>query len=172
MAKKREDELLDLVNDKDEVIGTVNRSVAHKNPSLRHRGTALLLFNSKRQVLFAQRSLKKTTDPGLWTVASSGHVKAGQDPIEAVKEEAYEELGVKVDPVFVRKHWQEYETETMIYYICYSIYDGKELKIEKQEIESIQWLDLDNLDEEMKKLKTDPVTAAVTIEIAKIAFPE
>ena len=54
-----EDELLDLVNEKDEVIGEVWKSVAHKDPTKIHREVAIVVFNNKSEVLLQQRSFKK-----------------------------------------------------------------------------------------------------------------
>ena len=52
----KNDELLDLVNEKDVVIGTVLKSEAHKDPTKIHRQVDLVIFNDKGEVLLQQRS--------------------------------------------------------------------------------------------------------------------
>ena len=46
---KKDDELLDLVNEDDEVIGTVWKSKAHKDPSKIHREVAIVIVNNKEE---------------------------------------------------------------------------------------------------------------------------
>src|SRR3989344_5920035 len=93
------DELLDLVNEEDEVIGTVWRSEAHKNPSKIHREIAVAVFNHKGEVLIQQRSMKKTNDPGEWKITAAGHVASGENPKDSAEREVLEELGIKVKPI-------------------------------------------------------------------------
>ena len=90
-----DDELLDLVNEKDEVIGEVWTSVAHKDPTKIHREVAIVVFNNKSEVLLQQRSFKKSHDPGEWKLTAAGHVGKGEDPKDAAIRELEEELGLK-----------------------------------------------------------------------------
>src|SRR3989344_3250763 len=99
------DELLDLVNKKDEVIGTVWKSEAHKNPKLIHREIAVAVFNQNGEVLLQRRSLNKSKGPGKWQITVAGHVSAGEDPRDAVAREVYEELGFKIKPVYFTKEF-------------------------------------------------------------------
>jgi len=46
-----QDELIDLVNEKDEIIGTVWKSQAHKDPKLIHREVGIAIFNTDGCVL-------------------------------------------------------------------------------------------------------------------------
>lgn len=92
------DELLDLVNEKDEVIGEVWKSEAHRDPAKFHREVAIVVFNNKREVLLQQRSFKKSHDPGQWKITAAGHVGKGEKPEDAVKRELEEELGLKIVP--------------------------------------------------------------------------
>ena len=85
------DEIIAVVNEKDEVIGQVTRKEAHITGAL-HRETAAYLINSKQQVLLQQRS-----DNNLWDHSSSGHFSFSQDYVEGAVKEFEEELGIILD---------------------------------------------------------------------------
>jgi isopentenyldiphosphate isomerase len=90
------DELLDLVNENDEVVGSVWKSEAHKDNRLTHREVAVALFTKNGEVLLQQRSMKKETGKGEWKVSVAGHVAFGEDPEKAAEREVFEELGIKI----------------------------------------------------------------------------
>lgn len=139
------DELLDLVNDKDEVIGTVYKSEAHSNPDLIHREIALIIFNHKGETLLQQRSSKKKADPLKWVVACSGHVGAGEAPDDAVKRELKEELGItEIDLEFFGKLFsrEERHSESKFYWIYYGFYDNDTFTLDKEEVEDVKWVKL------------------------------
>ena len=73
------------------------RSEVHRR-GLWHRSAHLWLVNSRREVLLQQRHPGKQTDPGRWDIAVAGHLSAGETPLEALVREAWEELGLVVDP--------------------------------------------------------------------------
>lgn len=84
------EELLVLVDKRDNIIGTVPRSEAHGNPELVHREVTIFLFNSNKETLLGQRSLKKKHAPGKWDNACSGHVNPGEEPKETAERELKE----------------------------------------------------------------------------------
>ena len=104
-----DDELLDLVNEKDEVIGEVWKSVAHKDPTKIHREVAIVVFNNKSEVLLQQRSFKKSHDPGEWKLTAAGHVGKGEDPKDAAIRELEEELGLKTTLKYFGKKFLTYK---------------------------------------------------------------
>jgi len=81
------DELLDLVNEKEDVIGTVWKSEAHMDPSKIHREVTIAVFNNKNEILLQRRSMNKVNDPGCWKITAAGHVGMNEDPKHAVKRE-------------------------------------------------------------------------------------
>ena len=82
------DELLDLVNEKDEVIGTMPKSEAHKNGTL-HRIAVIYVENTNGEILVQNRV------DGYLDHSSAGHVDPGESYEEAAKRELGEELGIK-----------------------------------------------------------------------------
>ncbi|MGO8675208.1 MAG: NUDIX hydrolase [Limisphaerales bacterium] len=89
-----EEEIFDVVNERDEVVGRAPRSEVHRL-GLMHRATHVLVFNSRGEVFLQKRSLKKDRQPGLWDSSSSGHVSSGEDYDACAARELEEELGWK-----------------------------------------------------------------------------
>lgn len=143
---KKKDELLDLVDENDQVIGTIWKSEAHTDSSKIHREVAIAIFNQKGEVLIQRRSMNKTNDPGSWKITAAGHVGAGENPKIAVEREVLEELGFKVDAVFVDKGFEKREgrkgsTEARFFYIYYSLVDSDPVvTLDITEVMDVKWI--------------------------------
>jgi isopentenyl-diphosphate delta-isomerase type 1 len=90
------DEIFDVVNERDEVIGRQSRREVHRL-GLMHRAVHVLVFNSQGQVFLQKRSMSKDRQPGLWDSSSSGHVDSGEDYDACAVRELREEIGLRVD---------------------------------------------------------------------------
>jgi len=84
------DEIVAVVNEKDEVVSSTTRKEVHEKPLI-HRETALIIINSNGEYLVQRRK-----DNGKWTFSCGGHFPKNQSYIEAVVREAKEELGLSV----------------------------------------------------------------------------
>jgi isopentenyldiphosphate isomerase len=91
------DEMLTLVNDADEILGSIPRRLVHGNPTLIHRSVHVMVLSPDRKLLLQKRSLRKDTQPGKWDTSVGGHVGFGQTYEEAAHREAEEELGIILD---------------------------------------------------------------------------
>jgi isopentenyl-diphosphate delta-isomerase type 1 len=89
------DEIFDIVNENDEVIGTGTRKDIHQK-KLMHRAVHAIFFNWSRNILLQKRSMGKDTFPGVWTTSCSGHVDSGESYEDALIRECKEELGVSL----------------------------------------------------------------------------
>ena len=90
----KDDELLDLVDEKNRVIGRVRRGKVHGNPSLHHRSVHVFVRNAAGDLFLQKRSEEKQIQPGKWDTSVGGHVEAGQSYEGAARKEAAEELGI------------------------------------------------------------------------------
>jgi isopentenyldiphosphate isomerase len=141
-----EDELLDLVNESDEVIGTVWKSLAHKNPKLIHREVNMAIFNKNNKVLLQQRSMNKS-HPGAWKITATGHVKAGENPIDAAKRELSEELGINIELLYYKKIFKSTDTESKFYWIYYALIpDEPVTKLDYYEVMDSAWVNIKDLE--------------------------
>jgi isopentenyldiphosphate isomerase len=100
----REDELLDLVNESNEVVGVVRRGDCHGNPALGHRAVHVFVRNGRGEYFLQKRSTRKRIQPGRWDTSVGGHVLAGETYESAAATELGEELGVVLaDPGELRR---------------------------------------------------------------------
>ncbi|MCZ6892424.1 MAG: NUDIX domain-containing protein [Gammaproteobacteria bacterium] len=89
-----DDEILDVVDANDDVVGEASRADVHAN-GLRHRSVHVLVVNTSGKVLTQRRGLHKDCDPGLWDTSAAGHVGRGERYETAARRELYEELGLE-----------------------------------------------------------------------------
>ncbi len=90
------EEIFDVVNERDEVIGRERRSEVHRL-GLKHRAVHVLVFNVRGEIFLQKRSMRKDTFPGAWDSSSSGHLDSGEDYDACAVRELREELGWQAD---------------------------------------------------------------------------
>ncbi len=111
---KKYEEILDIVNEKGEIINSLPRTKIHGNPALIHRVVHVLVFNKNGDLYLQKRSANKDVAPGKWDTSVGGHVNHGETIQEALKRETLEELGINLDKsefLYTYIHSNSYETE-------------------------------------------------------------
>ena len=89
------EEIFDIVNEHDEVIGQAPRREVHAR-GLWHRAIHVLVFNARGEVFLPKRSMLKDTARGKWDSSTSGHVDRGEDYDATAVRELREEIGLVV----------------------------------------------------------------------------
>src|SRR2546430_17198688 len=92
---KQSEEIFDVVDERDEIVGRQTRSEVHRL-GLKHRAVHVLVFNSRGQVFLQKRSLQKDRQPGLWDSSASGHLDCGEDYDACAVRETREEIGLQL----------------------------------------------------------------------------
>lgn len=92
------DELLDVVEPTGTVIGQELRSVVHRE-GLWHQTFHCLVVRSgsPARVVLQRRRAGTTSFPGRLDISVAGHLGAGEEPLDGIRE-LREELGIDVDP--------------------------------------------------------------------------
>ncbi len=92
-----QDEIYDVVDAEDRVIGQATRREIHEK-SLLHRSVHTFVFDPGGNLFLQKRAETKDENPGYWDSSSAGHVNAGEDYLTAAQRELSEELGI-VEPL-------------------------------------------------------------------------
>jgi len=90
------EEIFDVVNERDEVVGQAPRKDVHAH-GLLHRAVHVLVFNARGQLFLQKRSMTKDTAKGKWDSSASGHLDSGEDYDKCAVREVWEEIGLKLD---------------------------------------------------------------------------
>lgn len=155
MGAQDPDEIFDVVDERDRVVGRERRCVVHEK-HLRHRAVHLLVLNPSRDaILLQKRSMAKDSCPGLLSSACAGHVDAGEDYESAVLRELQEELGLTLDPEEIFKIGRQEPSETNGFefvniYLCY-IPQGRHFAYNREEIDALCWMEVADFFEALDK---------------------
>ena len=136
-----DEELLDLVDADNTVIGTVARSRVHGEPALRHRAVHVLVYDDRDRLLLQKRSSAKQIQPGKWDTSVGGHLAAGESYLAAAVREAAEELGLAIDaaalaPVHEYVWRSAVETEHVA---SYRIENGGPFRPHPEEVDEVRF---------------------------------
>jgi isopentenyl-diphosphate Delta-isomerase len=91
-----------LVDQEDNMIGTMEKMEAHQKGAL-HRAFSVLIFNSKGEMLIQKRAKTKYHSGGLWTNACCSHPVPKENISVTVRHRVLHEMGIDVTPEFLYK---------------------------------------------------------------------
>ena len=152
-------ELLDVVDENDQVIGVKTRGEIHAQ-GLMHRSVHILVFNRNAELFIQKRSMSKDNEPGLWDSSAAGHVDSGEDYHGCAIRELGEELGIEVntplDELFRLPASSITGMEHCIVYRC--INDGP-FVLQVEEIDEGNWTSMSEMDRRVAE--SDPVLTRV-----------
>jgi len=136
---QRQDEIFDVVNDRDEVIGQRTRGEVHRL-GLKHRAVHVLVFNARGEVFLQKRSMQKDTFPGAWDSSASGHLDTGEDYDAGAVRELREEIGLKTTHTPERLFKLEARPETGQEFVwVYRLESEGPFELHPAEIEAGAW---------------------------------
>ncbi len=153
------DELLDLVNEDDEVVGEVWKSKANIDPKLIHREVLVYIFDDQKRMLMQQRSFNKKVYPGEWAETCAGHVMKGEKPEVAAVRELNEEMGLKIDLKFIEKRLIELDNETHFAYCFMGKYNGQKVTFDKNEVEAVAWVKWEDFEKYWRPINDEYIQA-------------
>ena len=89
-------ELVDVVNEDDQVIATVERCEMRKR-HLPHRASYIAVIDGNGRFLVEVRTMNKDYAPGLFDACVGGVMQHAEVPLDAAKREMLEEIGLNAD---------------------------------------------------------------------------
>lgn len=119
---------------------------------------------NKYELLLQKRSAEKDAYPGCYDISSAGHLPAGQDFLPSAIRELDEELGIKAredqmiflgihegysEEIFYGKPFRNHEISHV--YLYKDFVNISDLHLQKEEVESVKWMDFFECYEEVKK---------------------
>ncbi len=133
------EEILPLVNENGNIIGQVPRSQAHNGSKLFHPVVHMHVISSNRAILLQKRSESKLIEPGKWDVAVGGHISFGETLEQALKKEAWEEIGLTDFSAKLLKTYSwnsEIESELVYMFVTY---DYRNYNIQSDEVDEARF---------------------------------
>jgi isopentenyl-diphosphate delta-isomerase len=92
IATATEEQVL-LVNERDEVLGTMGKLEAHRKGAL-HRAFSVFLFDDQDRLLLQRRAAGKYHSAGLWTNTCCSHPRPHEALEDAARRRLKEEMGI------------------------------------------------------------------------------
>ena len=100
----------------------------------------IFIQNSKGEFLIQKRSARKNGK----FATTGGHPKSGESSIQGIITEVEEEIGLKLNPKDLKLYFSgKSEAERVFwddYYVKMDIQDIKQLKLQEDEVSSVEWL--------------------------------
>ncbi|MEN8116783.1 MAG: NUDIX domain-containing protein [Bacteroidota bacterium] len=145
------EEWVSLVNEEGKVTGQAPRSQVHNGSKLLHPVVHLHVINKNKAILLQKRPEFKLIQPGKWDTAVGGHISAGETLEQALKKEAFEEIGLKDFSAKLHKVYKwESEVEAELVY-TFTTYDFKNIGIQSNEVEELRFWTKNQIEKNLGK---------------------
>ena len=152
-------EMLDVVDAEDKVIGVRARGDVHRL-GLMHRSVHILVFNSKGELFLQKRSQSKDSNPGQWDSSAAGHLECGESYPGCATRELAEELAIEVvaplESLFRLPATHQTDMEHCSVYRC--INDGP-FQLQPEEIDEGRWEGIAQMDKRVAE--QDPTLTSI-----------
>jgi isopentenyl-diphosphate Delta-isomerase len=148
-----DDEMLILVNPKDEEIGWEDKARCHLGDGILHRAFSIFIFNDNNELLIQKRSDQKLLWPLFWSNSCCSHPRKGEKIESAAQRRLEEELGIKTRLKYLYKFqyqaaFKDVGSENELCSVFIGKSDGQ-VQVNKNEIAEWKYLKAENLDTEL-----------------------
>ncbi|MEO8581551.1 MAG: NUDIX domain-containing protein [Patescibacteria group bacterium] len=156
-------DLVTLVNERDEVIGTMDKIEAHRGEAKLHRCVSVYLFQKNKtgvELLIQQRAAVKIVGANQWANTICGNVRPTEDYEQCAYRRLREELGitkVEIKPIYkfvynlpCNEQFSEWEMDQ----VFFGWYDGEVIP-NPNEAQDFSWVKWQELLEASEKTNAD-----------------
>lgn len=148
------EEYLDILDEQGNKTGIARPYLEAHEKGLIHTAVHIWIVNSKKEILIQKREKNRRFFPEHWDISTAGHVSAGQTNIEAAIREVREELGLdfqESDFHLLCTLWTDsllnngafINREFNPVYVVRTDIDVSQIKIQKEEVEAVKLLSLE-----------------------------
>lgn len=155
MEDLEKEEMVVLVDEKNEILGYMGKLEAHKK-GLLHRAISVIVFNSAGEMLLQQRAYTKYHWAGIWSNTCCSHPRKDEGFKDAAERRLHEELGFKIDLKeefnFIYKALDEKSglTEHEYDVVFTGVYDGS-FEYNRDEVNATKWIPVKDLETDIEK---------------------
>ena len=144
---------VDVINEKDEVIGEIDESEVHQNKDIITRAVAVQIFNSEGKLLLQKRSQNKYRYPLHWTFSASGFVDQNETYLLAAVRELKEELNITSKPEDLEFLFKKFIAQDIKHIsVLYKLTLPNEINnFSNQEVDSVNYFSMVEIKEMIKK---------------------
>lgn len=152
-------ELIDHLDENGNVIGVIDKKVAHATGAW-HKSIHLYLINNKNEILLQLRDPNKDIAPNVWDISVGGHVDAKEKTAKTACRELKEELGVQarqkdLQYLFTNKEILIYgkynSAEFVDVFILEKDVTEKDIKLQKEEVADFKFVPVKDFINMIKK---------------------
>ena len=132
------EEILDIVDEDNRVIGREKRNIEHQS-GLWRRGVHIFLFTPQRQLIIQRRGKRREESPTDLDCSVSEHLKVGEGYLDAAIRGLREELGIERVPLqrLVRLKMNYGPGDNMISVLYEGMVDEELITVDPNEVEQI-----------------------------------
>lgn len=139
-------DLQDVYNDKRQLTG-IKKYRNQFNSDEFSMSTFIWIVNDDGKILVQFRSKKDDNKPGTWGI-TGGAVESGENILMASVRELHEELGLNIEEqelIFIAS--ERRKRKFFEYYMLNSNIDIEQLNLQKEEVEKVEWITLDEYEQ-------------------------
>jgi len=150
-----DDEVVLIVDEYNQIVGTRPRSVMRRM-NLPHRAAYILVFDRNERLFVHRRSQNKDVFPGYHDIAAGGVVKKGETYRQSAERELFEELGIRAVPLTELFECFYSDDACRVWGRVYRCEYNGEITLQKEEIESGQFMPVDDIFASAESLRITP----------------
>lgn len=156
------EEIFDVVDSSDCVIGSKPRSQVHAE-NLLHRSVHVLAISQHKKIFLQFRGPDRDCAPSVWDSSVGGHLHSGENYDEAILRETQEELGITLDSV-PEKLFKIDASPNTGYEFCwvYRIFHDGPFEIDPSEAADARWFTRKELE---KMIQDEPETVSPSLKV-------
>ena len=140
-------ELLDIYDNDGNITGKkiVRGDKSTKLNKNEHIALAVIFIENDNGEFLIQKTSK---EKGGYFSSTGGHVDSGETPLEAIKREAKEEIGINIDNDKIEEYgYLSYDMPLrFIYYVKRNV-DINDIKVQKEEVEYVKYMSIPEIEE-------------------------